>query len=87
MGELEKILDMIPSLIVIFITIFLGQVQSIDYSGDEVHVTLTDGTGCAAQKVSARISLVPEGPGCKGEESLPPRSFAFGSLPGALFDF
>lgn len=58
MRELEKTLnDMIPSLIMIFITIFLGQVQSIDYSGDEVQVTLTDGTGCTAQKVSARISL------------------------------
>lgn len=58
MRELEKILDnMISFLIVIFVTIFLGQVQSIDYSGDEVQVTLIDGTGYTAQKVGARILL------------------------------
>lgn len=44
-----------PSLVV-FMVVFLAQVQSIDYSGDEVQVTMTDGTGCTAQKVSASIS-------------------------------
>uniref|UniRef100_A0A5F5PNN8 Lysine demethylase 1B n=1 Tax=Equus caballus TaxID=9796 RepID=A0A5F5PNN8_HORSE len=32
-------------------------VQSIDYSGDEVQVTTTDGTGCAAQKVLVTVPL------------------------------
>uniref|UniRef100_A0A8C4PL23 [histone-H3]-N(6),N(6)-dimethyl-L-lysine(4) FAD-dependent demethylase n=1 Tax=Equus asinus asinus TaxID=83772 RepID=A0A8C4PL23_EQUAS len=35
----------------------LHQVQSIDYSGDEVQVTTTDGTGCAAQKVLVTVPL------------------------------
>lgn len=38
-------------------SVFLEQVQKVDYSGDEVQVTTTDGTGYTAQKVSARISL------------------------------
>ncbi|KAF3815354.1 hypothetical protein GH733_016736 [Mirounga leonina] len=32
-------------------------VQSIDYSGDEVQVTITDGTGCRAQKVLVTVPL------------------------------
>uniref|UniRef100_A0ABI7YYW6 Lysine demethylase 1B n=1 Tax=Felis catus TaxID=9685 RepID=A0ABI7YYW6_FELCA len=32
-------------------------VQSIDYSGDEVQVTMTDGTGCTAQKVLVTVPL------------------------------
>uniref|UniRef100_A0A7N5JB98 Lysine demethylase 1B n=1 Tax=Ailuropoda melanoleuca TaxID=9646 RepID=A0A7N5JB98_AILME len=32
-------------------------VQSIDYSGDEVQVTITDGTGCTAQKVLVTVPL------------------------------
>lgn len=48
---------MVPSLIMFFITAFLEQVKSIDYSGDEVQVTTTDGTECTAQKVSAVIPL------------------------------
>lgn len=40
-----------------FIVVFLEQVQSIDYSGDEVQVTTRDGTGYTAQKVGARISI------------------------------
>ncbi|XP_045353225.1 lysine-specific histone demethylase 1B isoform X2 [Leopardus geoffroyi] len=32
-------------------------VQSIDYSGDEVRVTMTDGTGCTAQKVLVTVPL------------------------------
>uniref|UniRef100_A0A8C0QYL0 Lysine demethylase 1B n=1 Tax=Canis lupus dingo TaxID=286419 RepID=A0A8C0QYL0_CANLU len=35
----------------------LQQVQSIDYSGDEVQVTITDGTGCTAQKVLVTVPL------------------------------
>lgn len=45
----------------IFIIVFLEQVQSVDYSGDEVQVTTTDGTGYTAQKVSAGISLAISG--------------------------
>lgn len=57
-GELERLLDhMVLSLIMFVIILFLEQVQSIDYSGDEVQVTTTDGTGCAAQKVRPRILL------------------------------
>ena len=36
---------------------FLEQVQSIDYSGDEVQVTTTSGAVCTAQKVSAVRAL------------------------------
>uniref|UniRef100_A0A452SVE3 Lysine demethylase 1B n=1 Tax=Ursus americanus TaxID=9643 RepID=A0A452SVE3_URSAM len=32
-------------------------VQSIDYSGDEVQVTITDGTACTAQKVLVTVPL------------------------------
>lgn len=48
---------MVPSLIMFSIIAFLEQVQSIDYSGDEVQVTTTDGTACPAQKVSTVLPL------------------------------
>lgn len=74
-----------PSLLV-FMVVFLAQVQSIDYSGDEVQVTMTDGTGCTAQKVGASISRgVARGLGV-GKTVFSTRKLAFGSLPGALFD-
>lgn len=48
---------MVPSLIMFSMIAFLEQVQSIDYSGDEVQVTTTDGAVCTAQKVSAVLVL------------------------------
>lgn len=54
---LERILDRTAPSLMVFMIVFLEQVQSIDYSGDEVQVTVTDGTGYTAQKVGARISL------------------------------
>jgi hypothetical protein len=41
----------------LFQNVFLGQVQSIDYTGDEVQVTTTDGMGHSAQKVGAENLL------------------------------
>lgn len=35
--------------------------QSIDYTGEEVQVTTTEGTGFSAQKVSASVPLEWEG--------------------------
>lgn len=66
----------VPSLIVFFIIAFCGQVQSIDYSGDEVQVTMTDGTGCTAQKVSAGISLGVAGAWAEGTGGFPTERFA-----------
>lgn len=37
----------------LFQNVFLEQVQSIDYTGDEVQVTTTDGVMHSAQKVGA----------------------------------
>ena len=48
---------MVPSLIMFSIMAFLEQVQSIDYSGDEVQVATADGTVCTAQKVSTVLPL------------------------------
>lgn len=41
----------------LFQNVLLEQVQSIDYTGDEVQVTTTDGMGYSAQKVGAGILL------------------------------
>lgn len=41
----------------LFLNVCLEQVQSIDYTGDEVQVTTTDGMGHSAQKVGAGILL------------------------------
>lgn len=41
----------------LFLNVCLKQVQSIDYTGDEVQVTTTDGMGHSAQKVGAGIPL------------------------------
>lgn len=68
-------------------SVFLEQVQKVDYSGDEVQVTTTDGTGYTAQKVSARISLGVLGAWRLRERCLFYQEVAFGNLPGALFDF
>lgn len=77
---------MVPPLIMFFIIALLEQVQSIDYSGDEVQVSTTDGTRCTAQKVSAVIPLgSAQGSGVR-RLVLPTKQFAFGHLPGALCD-
>lgn len=46
----------VPTL-TLFQNVFLEQVQSIDYTGDEVQVTTTDGMRHSAQKVGAGILL------------------------------
>lgn len=73
--NLERILDRVAPSPVVFMIVLLEQVQSIDYSGDEVQVTITDGTGCTAQKVGTRISLgAARGLGGLGKPCFPPRS-------------
>lgn len=41
----------------LLLNVCLEQVQSIDYTGDEVQVTTTDGIGYSAQKVGAGVLL------------------------------
>lgn len=55
MTDLERTLGPV-AVLAVFMIVYLVQVQSIDYSGDEVQVTIADGTGCTAQKVGAGIS-------------------------------
>lgn len=71
----------------VFQIALLEQVQSVDYSGEEVHVTITDGTGYTAQKVSPGISpRVARGLGMR-ETIFSTKMFVSGNLPGISFDF
>ena len=48
------------------LNVCLEQVQSIDYTGDEVQVTTTDGIGYSVQKVGAGVPLRIEHRATKG---------------------